>query len=300
MAPDTTLPGLSEARCDNIDWLSSEGIERVRSIVSKRVPYEPSSFQLQNTARLLNGQDVLCVTATGDGKTALIYMYTMVREGSIAVVLSPTNSLEADMVNNLSKLGISALAINAETTAAAARSSPSRDIWEEAASGKYSIIFCSPETLRTLESREKFHAFVNNPDVRARLGLFVVDECHLVDEWREDFRKAYAQIKDVHPWLPPSTVMLALTATLEPGRQTTRVIDCLGLSTRPFHFKKRDCERHNISIIFRTIRHAVSGTVFRDLDWLVPADHIENACDIPKTLVYCETIELGHRVARYL
>jgi len=81
------------------NWLLDDGITKMRSIVEPQLPYTPSLFQLQNTARLLMGQDVLCISATGDGKSSLIYLYTLVRKGTMAVVISPTNSLEADMVS---------------------------------------------------------------------------------------------------------------------------------------------------------------------------------------------------------
>ena len=52
------------------NWYSMEGIEKLRP----SLPYDPDSFQLRCTARIMNGQDVLCLSATGDGKLALIYL----------------------------------------------------------------------------------------------------------------------------------------------------------------------------------------------------------------------------------
>lgn len=80
------------------DWTSTQGNEELRKIITACVPYRPADFQIQNTARLLQGQDVLCVSATGDGKSALLYMYPMARPDTITMVVSPTNALEGDMV----------------------------------------------------------------------------------------------------------------------------------------------------------------------------------------------------------
>ena len=63
-----------------IDWLSEEGQARLRDILEPLLPYKPESWQLVNVGRLLMGMDVLCVTATGDGNSALFYLYGKVVE----------------------------------------------------------------------------------------------------------------------------------------------------------------------------------------------------------------------------
>ncbi|THG93323.1 hypothetical protein EW026_g7882 [Hermanssonia centrifuga] len=219
----------------------------------------------------------------------------MVRSNTLTVVVSPTNALEIDMVNNLAKLGITAAAINADTLAAARLKQPNYSLWEQAKEGKYQIIFLSPEMLAS----PSFRAFIDTPDVRLRLGLFCVDECHLVDEWGADFRKPYASISSVRPWLPEWTSLVALTATLEPGRQTDAVTQLLGFRKNDYFFEKRNCERRNVDIVMRTIQYPFSTEGFRDLDWLIPAN-IHRTSDIPKTLLYCESIDFGSRVVKYL
>lgn len=146
---------------------------------------------------------------------------------------------------------------------------------------------------------DAFMNMIKIPAIRTRLILFCVDECHLVDEWGADFRTAYGSIKNTIPWLPAWTVRLGLTATLEPGRQTNVVMAALGFTDANVFFDRRDCERRNIDIVFRPIQHAFTTDEFLDLDELVPSN-ARQASDIPKTLVYCETIDLGHRVAAYL
>lgn len=144
-----------------------------------------------------------------------------------------------------------------------------------------------------------FKEVIQDVNIRPRLALFCVDECHLVDEWNADFRKAYGSIADIIPWLPPWTTRLALTATLEPGRQTSVVTKALGFCDGNFYLDHRDCERYNIDIVLRKVQHAYTTNEFHDLDWVVPFD-IKCAADVPKTLIYCETIDLGHRLVMYL
>lgn len=61
------------------DWTSPEGLEKIRTMVRPYLGYDPKDFQLYNSARILNGQDVICITATGDGKSTLIYIPALVK-----------------------------------------------------------------------------------------------------------------------------------------------------------------------------------------------------------------------------
>lgn len=83
-------------------WYSTDGIEKLRRLVTPSLPFEPAPFQLECTARILDGQDVLCTSATGDGKSALIYLASLARKGTITLVVCPTNFLESDLVRLLS------------------------------------------------------------------------------------------------------------------------------------------------------------------------------------------------------
>ncbi|KAI0700165.1 P-loop containing nucleoside triphosphate hydrolase protein [Cytidiella melzeri] len=219
----------------------------------------------------------------------------------MTIVVAPTNALEDDMVRNLAKLNISAIALNSEALESATLANihlptaERRDLWKEAREGQYRILLMSPEMLQT----KSFRIFIENANVHERLALFVVDECHLVDEWGADFRKAYGEIHRTIPWLPPGTARLGLTATLEPQRQTDVITKALGFQHGNFFLERRDCERRNVDIVMRTIEYTHTTEYFRDLDWLVPADTAVVA-DIDKTLLYCETISQGHKIVKYL
>jgi len=75
-----------------------EGLEKLRCAVGPSLPYTPYPFQLECAARMLDGQDVLCLTATGGGKSALIYLASIAQKGTITLVVCPTNFLESDLV----------------------------------------------------------------------------------------------------------------------------------------------------------------------------------------------------------
>ncbi|KAF7983684.1 hypothetical protein HWV62_19595 [Athelia sp. TMB] len=197
------------------------------------------------------------------------------------------------MARGLENKGVSALVINSESLARA--SLKGRDLWAEARTGRYQMVLCGPET--TVKN-EAFDAFIEDPETRTRLGCLIIDEIHLIYAWGPDFRKSFGTLGSLRARLPEHTVLVGLTATLEPGRETEAVIQSACFKST-YHFERRDCERRNVEIIFREIKYNVSGYEFRDLDWLIDRGLLK-ASDILKCIIYCESIELGHRVTLYL
>ncbi|KAJ7448750.1 P-loop containing nucleoside triphosphate hydrolase protein, partial [Mycena latifolia] len=213
---------------------------------------------------------------------------------TISIVVSPTNFLQRDMVASMQKKNLSALAINSDTLTATALTSPARDLWAEAKTDAYRLIFIGPETMKTAE----YQSFIADENVRARIGQFTVDELHAADEWGIDFRKDFQDIPTMRPRLPDHTTFVGLSASIEPGRQFNSCIKLMGF--RPgFHLEKRDCERRNVSPIVRPIKYTTSGLEFRDVGWLVPST-ITKASDIGKHLVFVQQIDQGHRLVDYL
>ncbi|KAJ7081405.1 P-loop containing nucleoside triphosphate hydrolase protein [Mycena belliarum] len=218
----------------------------------------------------------------------------MAREGTMTIVVSPTNFLQQDMSSSIQKKGITSMAINSETLTAAALASPKRDLWAEAKTGACRLILIGPETMNSAAYQD----FIANKNVRSRLGQFTVDELHAADEWGVEFRKDFQDISTMRARLPEHTVFVGLSATVEPGRQFQSCVNLMGFQP-DFHLHKGDCERHNVAMFIRPIKYTTSGLVFYDLDWVIPAD-VRRACDVPKRLIFVQTIEQGHRVVVYL
>lgn len=82
------------------NWTSVEGQLLLRDTARPSLKFDPNPYQLDCPGRILNGQDVLCLSATGTGKSALIYITILGRRGVIMIVISPTNFLEVDMVRD--------------------------------------------------------------------------------------------------------------------------------------------------------------------------------------------------------
>ncbi|KAI0065342.1 hypothetical protein BV25DRAFT_1798449, partial [Artomyces pyxidatus] len=278
-----------------LHWRTPEGLAKLRTLVRPSLPYEPHDWQLTDSAHVLDGQDVFCITATGDGKSALIYIPALARKEMITIVVpvEPTNALESNIASSLRSKGLSSVVINAETLAEAARSH--RDLWEEARNCQYQVIATSPENPRS----PRFNELIQDPKFRARWGVLAVDEAHLVADWGDDFRKAYAEIWTLRSRAPDHLTFLAMSASVEPGRHTNEILRCLGFTEGTYLLDRRDCEQHNVNFVFRDLRFAFTGHKFRDLDWLIPED-MRQPSDLEKWIVYCDTIEDGHRVTLYL
>jgi len=79
----------------DFDWTSPEGLSKIEaSVASALRGFKAHDFQLRCAAKILSGTDAVCITATGDGKSALIYILALVRKGTISLVICPETSVK--------------------------------------------------------------------------------------------------------------------------------------------------------------------------------------------------------------
>ncbi|NML62374.1 ATP-dependent DNA helicase RecQ [Massilia sp. RP-1-19] len=147
---------------------------------------------------VLDGSDTLAIMPTGSGKSLCYQIPARIFPGTTLVV-SPLISLMKDQLEKLVALGIGATQVNSSLSR-----EEEDDALEGVSSGRYRIVFCTPERLATPE----FVATLKP----VRVSLVVIDEAHCISKWGHDFRPAYLDLSGSIDALghPP---VLALTAT---------------------------------------------------------------------------------------
>lgn len=131
------------------------------------------------------------------------------------------------------------------------------------------------------------------------LCLVFIDECHLVDEQGSDFWPCYKLIGLLCSCIPTHIPWIVVSATLPTGQTFNVVTDSLGFQAHHYTHHMLPIDNHQICYIPRILQYPVSSTSFLDLAWLIPPS-ITSPLKITKTLVFCETIELGCRVHSFL
>jgi ATP-dependent DNA helicase RecQ len=148
-----------------------------------------------------SGCDTLALLPTGGGKSICFQVPGLLMEG-VCIVISPLIALMKDQVENLTKRGISAVAIHSGLHR--------RDVdrlLDNCVYGKVKFLYVSPERLLT----DIFVARVQ----RMKVAMVAVDEAHCISHWGYDFRPPYLRIAELRRLLPDVPV-LALTATATP------------------------------------------------------------------------------------
>ncbi|PPQ82694.1 hypothetical protein CVT25_009424 [Psilocybe cyanescens] len=254
-------------------WQDPVGLETINMIVRKLIPTWTNGLhavQLELVLSILDGIDVLCCTATGDGKSAAFSIPILYNEHPeaygaglptrarpIGVVITPTKALADNIVcllhvsaigplmafevHELSNLHISAFSYCKETLSEA-RKAGIRLAAEIQECQKWQVICVDPEHLRDKEWRQ----ITESPTFRANVLFACVDEVHLVNEWGLSFRLAFAAIGTfLRGRFPTSISLVSLTAMLESGSPTISVCKSLGFFGGNFRLIQRSNERPN-------------------------------------------------------
>ncbi|KAI1781695.1 P-loop containing nucleoside triphosphate hydrolase protein, partial [Ganoderma leucocontextum] len=282
-----------------------EGHALCRQLISAKLQYDPHVYQLEGVCRALDGIDLLAITPTGSGKTGFLTMHLLVmhaimdtpslcapkkppphfRKDGAMVVVCPTKSLEVDMEPKFVQAGLQSLVINADTADKERRENQA-DIWDRAPDQH--VLLLAPEQL----SSKGFENLLLNTAFQRRVVALGVDEAHLLVTWGKSFRKKFEVIGPARVRFDFPPILIVLTATLRTGAHYHGVCTFLGLHHGHFHFIRRSNMRYDIRFLFRTVQSSSQGIRFPELDWLISEKR--------RVIVFCRTIAVSFRVAKYL
>ncbi|KAJ7488752.1 hypothetical protein B0H11DRAFT_1720310 [Mycena galericulata] len=131
------------------------------------------------------------------------------------------------------------------------------------------------------------------PVFRSSILFTTIDEAHLINEWGADFRVSFKMIGIfVRGRLPPSTSVVALSATLAPGKDTKDVCKSLGLYGDSFRLIRRSNERPNVRLSLQVLTHGLASLEFPDL--------LPCLLSGRKMCIHCPTLDLLFRVYVYI
>jgi ATP-dependent DNA helicase RecQ len=208
----------------------------IRELARTRLGFERlRPGQLAAVSAAAAGRDVLAVLPTGAGKSAIYELAGLMRAGP-TVVVSPLIALQDDQVAHLRAARLSAIVLNSQQSAAAHAAALA------ASCDSDTFVFLSPEQLGNARTLDVLR--------RARPGLFVVDEAHLVSQWGHDFRPDYMRLGAQADELEVP-VRVALTAT---AAQPVRLEICRRLALRDPEVVVGDFDRPHIELSVRRVR----------------------------------------------
>ncbi|KAJ6556881.1 P-loop containing nucleoside triphosphate hydrolase protein [Mycena sp. CBHHK59/15] len=294
---------LSAAYAHAFAFSSPEGFTLVRKILLAALPtFDPHTYQMDGICKVLDKVDLVAVTPTGSGKTGFLFLTIIVMSAIAAnpslcptvvfpkdpviVVVCPTNSIEQQMEENMAKLGVSAVMINADSVVSARLRG--EDLWIKACAG-ISMIILGPEQLIS----KGFQDLLKHEPFFDRVCALGVDEIHLLLLWGLAFRKAFTQIGFMRAHFRSGIPMIGLTATLlSDSKVADAIFGMLGVNRGEFYLIRRSNSRHDIQILFRTLHSGIDGLYFPEFAWVLK--------NLDKTIIFAATISLVFRIKIYL
>lgn len=149
--------------------------------------YNGEPLQEMAVRAAVSDKSLLAIFPTGGGKSLTFQIPALMageNKRALTVVISPLQSLMKDQVDNLERRGI------AESVTINGLLSPIEraDAIERVESGLASILYISPESLRSVTIEKLF--------MSRTIERFVIDEAHCFSAWGQDFRVDYLYIGD--------------------------------------------------------------------------------------------------------
>ena len=140
---------------------------------------------------------ILVILPTSAGKSLLFQFPATLGSIGVTIVIEPLLSLLQDQLSRAKTLGISSAIFNARSPPDSAR-----------------LVFTTPETFLGLD----FRNYINRLRITQQLDRVIIDECHIILNRKESFRKNLGRLGEV---VDLKTQLVLLTATLPPRYQAS-------------------------------------------------------------------------------
>lgn len=264
-----------------------------------------SELSLRCEDNQVNFRDIFVTSPTGAGKSIMFQIpaiYLAEKHQAMTIIISPLIGLMVDQVEGLHNNNIHFSAtINSDITPV-----EKMDIKQKIQDGEISILYISPETLL---SRSDITDLIGD----RKVGLFVIDEAHIVTTWGKSFRADYWYLGNYLDKLrsgskynkgykfPISTfTATAILGGIEDMYKETK--DSLNLINPISHFGY--VKREDIETKFKYLelkKEKGKSKEYLDLKLNITLKRLELFCKAnQKTLVYFPTVKLIYTLANYI
>ena len=197
--------------------------------------------------------------------------------------ISPSCRANLEQVDELTEVGIAAIALDADTL------DEEPALWARVEAGEFRIVYVTPESLfdarghfQTKTLRKPSSAFMKN------LVAIAIDECHLIWDW-QDFWVMYRHIGSIRLVLRRVPV-ICTSATVTPNvGGCVHAAANLQYPTVRYNLTTR---RSNINIVVAPVDGEGNGPLLK----LIPR-RVRRLSDIPKTLIFHDSIDSRIHIA---
>ncbi|TDL30202.1 P-loop containing nucleoside triphosphate hydrolase protein [Rickenella mellea] len=269
------------------DYSAAHSRCKMQEEFTRRFHKPAYEWQLDVGEALCLGLDSLVLAGTGEGKS-FPWLFPLLNDPSgekKILVISPLNALEDDLARRFKALGFSSVAINGETW--------NRELQTDLEAGKHRVMLTSPEMAL---KHDGFRKLLSAPSFSKDIAVAIVDEAHCISQWGGvgGFREEYGEVGRLRAVLPPTVPILATTATATPTVQR-QIRDALQFRDDDLFFINRGNDRHNITP--EVVRMTGAASDYSALNFII--DDAQDG-ELQKTMVFCNTIQTTHDVAKYL
>ncbi|MGY6668132.1 DEAD/DEAH box helicase [Bacillus cereus] len=241
-------------------------------------------------------RDIFITSSTGAGKSIMFQLpsFLMYKEYQcLTIVISPLVGLMTDQVESLKKRGIyNAATINSNITPA-----EKADIQDKIKRREIAMLYISPETLLNRDIK----TLIGD---ETEVGLFIVDEAHIVTTWGKAFRSdywylgTYLQKLRKEMKFPIATfTATAIYGGEEDMYKETR--DSLGLINPKFYLGK--VKRDDIEMHIDSSQKELKSNEYERAKFKIVAKRLKDFMSRKeKVLIYFPTIPLIRRMLSYM